>query len=79
MGKSKGFSIVDVFIEGGSNAEKYFMKNVAPRCKDNISCKLGEIYGVFNEFGNPINTYTISGEDRKRTDKYFKKLTKIDN
>ena len=64
MGKN-----VELLIEGNSNAERYYMENIVPKLKDKHSCLLGDIFGLYNEDGKPINGYIISKRDRRRLKK----------
>ncbi len=70
---------VELFIEGNSKAEKYFMENIAPKLKDKHSCLLGEIFGLYTDSGTPINDYIITKKDRKRRElkKHFDTLKEI--
>lgn len=74
MGKN-----VELFIEGNSKAEKYFMDNIVPNLEDRPRVLLGEIFGLYTDTGTPINDYIISKKDRKskKLKKHFDILKNI--
>lgn len=47
----------DMFIEPDSEAEKYFMNELKPLCKDRVLIYLGGIWGT------PYNRYSITDSD----------------
>ena len=47
-------------IEPDSEAEKYFVNKFVPVCKDEVECRLGNIYGM------PWNEYEITDVDYHR-------------
>ena len=58
-----------LLVEPGSEAEKHFVKDLMPICKDEVKVFLGEIVGL------NYNRYTISNEDYLRIRNYLKKTT----
>lgn len=61
--KGRGFKFIP-----DSEAEKYFMENIVPKCKDGVKCYLGAIFGV------PWNTYEITCSDYIRCRRFIKTL-----
>lgn len=70
---------VELFIEGNSHAEKYFMENIVPNLNDKPKVLLGEVFGLYTDTGTPINDYIISKKDRKskKLKKHFDILKNI--
>lgn len=55
-------------IMPGTEAEKYFMDNIMPNCKDKVTCRLGTL------FGHPWNEYVLTRRDYIRCRKFIKVL-----
>ena len=51
-----------------SEAEKYFMENINPKCKDGVKVRLGAL------FGKPWNEYVLTHDDYIRCQKFIKVL-----
>lgn len=54
-------------IEPDSEAEKYFVNDIMPNCKDKVICRLGIIYGVL------WNEYEITHDDYNRCREFIKR------
>ena len=72
---------VELFIEGNSHAEAYFINNIVPNLNDKPKVLLGEVFGLYTDSGTPINDYIISKKDRKskKLKKHFDILKNIHN
>lgn len=51
-----------------TEAEKYFVNNIVPKCKKQVHCRLGAIFGM------PWNEYIITHRDYIRCRKFIKIL-----